>query len=458
MAKWLPAALDYIAQWAAYKVRLHEFSGVSIAVLQDGKPVLATALGQADMAAGVRLTPDHQFRVASHSKTFTTVGVMKLVEAGRLRLDDRVGQHVKGLHKALGRATIGQLLSHSAGVIRDGADGGQWADRRPFLDADELRAELAVAPVLPANTRMKYSNHGFGLAGLAIEAVTGERYGDWMLREVVAKAGLKHTWPDTPTPEMDRLAKGHGTKLLLGQRAIIPGDNPTNALAPATGFVSTATELAKFFSQIDPDAKKSLLHVESRREMTRPHWRVPDLSVEQHYGLGTIQGRIGSWETVGHSGGFQGFLTQTAVLRGQGLTVSVLTNGMDGVPGFFLDGIVRILQAFAGAGSPSKKLADWSGRWWGGPWGALDLVPLGDKVLVASPGLWNPFADAAELAIGKGDEATIAKASGFASHGEAARLVRSKSGKVSEIWLAASRLQTEKAAAKEVRALYQLAG
>lgn len=456
MAKWLPAALDYIPQWVAYQVRQHELPGVSIAVLQDGKSVLEAAFGSADLSTGEALTPARQFRVASHSKTFTASGIMRLVEDGKLRLDDRVGDHVEGLHKSLARATIGQLLSHSAGVIRDGTDGGQWADRRPFLDEEELREALAETPVLPANTRMKYSNHGFGLLGLVIAAVTGQSYDDWIAREVVAKAGLKHTWPDTPTPEMDRLSKGHGTKVLLGQRPIIPGDNPANALASATGFVSTATELARFFSQLDPDAKKSFLSVESRREMTRPHWRVPDISIEQHYGLGTIQGRIGAWEIVGHSGGFQGFLSQTAMVRGQGLTICVLTNSMDGTPGLFLEGIIRILQAFAKRGPPGRKVADWSGRWWGGPWGPLDLVPLGDTVLMAAPGLWNPFLDAGELTV-EGDAGAISKAGGYASHGEAVRLVRNKSGKVVEVWLGASRYQTEKAAAKEVRARYRLA-
>lgn len=457
MAKWLPAALDYIPQWVGYQVRLHELPGVSIALALNGKTVLEAAFGSADLSTGEALTSAHQFRVASHSKTFTASGIMRLVEAGKLRLDDRAGEHVKGLHKSLARATVSQLLSHSAGVIRDGADGGQWADRRPFLDEGELREALADTPVLPANTRMKYSNHGFGLLGLIIAAVTGEAYGEWIAREVVAKAGLKHTWPDTPTPEMDLLSKGHGTKTLLGQRPIIPGDNPTNALASATGFVSTAAELARFFSQLDPAAKKSFLSVESRREMTRPHWRVADLSVETHYGLGTIQGKVGAWETVGHSGGFQGFLSQTAVLRGQGLTVCVLTNSMDGTPGLFLEGIVRILQAFAKHGLPSRKVADWSGRWWGGPWGPVDLVPMGETVLAAAPGLWNPFMDAGELAVGKGDEAVIGKASGFANHGEGARLVRNKAAKVVEVWLGASRFQTEKAAAKETRARYRLA-
>jgi CubicO group peptidase (beta-lactamase class C family) len=89
---------------------------------------------------------------------------MKLRERGKLQLDDAVGRYVRNLHPAIAQATVAQLLSHSAGIIRDGADAGQWDDRRSFLSARELRAALKTAPVIEANTRFKYSNHGYGLA------------------------------------------------------------------------------------------------------------------------------------------------------------------------------------------------------------------------------------------------------------------------------------------------------
>src|SRR6516162_2279154 len=98
--------------------------------------------GYADIVSREPLSPRHRFRVASHSKSFTAAAFMKLREEGRLGLDDRVGRYVDGLNPAIAEATIAQLLSHSTGILRDGSDGGQWQDRRPFLDAAELRADL----------------------------------------------------------------------------------------------------------------------------------------------------------------------------------------------------------------------------------------------------------------------------------------------------------------------------
>jgi D-alanyl-D-alanine carboxypeptidase len=269
MQKWLAAALDYVPRWIEFQLRHTDQPGCVIAAAVDGELVLEQAFGVADLGTSERLTPRHRFRVASHSKSFTAAAIMKLREQGRLKLDDRAGQYVKGLHPDVAETTVAQLLSHSAGLIRDGLDAGQWQDRRPFLDESELRAALAAPPVIPPNSRFKYSNHGFGLAGLVVASITGEAYGTWIKREIIVPAGLAETDPDMPVAADALLARGHSAKLPLGRRVVVPGDNPTNALAAATGFVSTAADLAKFFGQLDPGAERSILPVESRREMTR---------------------------------------------------------------------------------------------------------------------------------------------------------------------------------------------
>src|SRR5260370_38631782 len=177
-------------RWNEYKKRQSEQPGCVIAVADHGKLVLEQAFGSADLDHGTALTPRHRFRVASHSKSFTSAGIMKLREAGRLHLDDMVGHYVGGLHRSIAEATIAQLLSHSAGLVRDGWDSGHWQDRRPFRSTEELKADLRAAPILEANTRFKYSNHGYGLAGLGIEAITGEPYRSWIQRGGVEAAGL----------------------------------------------------------------------------------------------------------------------------------------------------------------------------------------------------------------------------------------------------------------------------
>jgi hypothetical protein len=306
---------------------------------------------------------------------------------------------------------------------------------------------------LPPNSRFKYSNHGFGLAGLVIEAIAGEPYRDWVKREIVAAADLNETEPDMPIAAGAPMARGHGAKLPLGRRLVIPGDNPTHALAAATGFVSTAADLARFFSQLDPDAKHSILSVASRREMTRRQWRDAYSSVERHYGLGIMCGKTADLEWFGHGGAFQGFISRTVVVPQHGLTLSIVTNTVERLAEQWSDGALHIISAFARRGAPEKRLRSWNGRWWN-LWNALDIVPVGDRVLFLTPSSLNPLTDASEVEVTGADTGQIALAPGFGNHGEPVRRSRGADGEVEEVWLGGTRLLPEAKMAAELKARY----
>ncbi len=450
VSDWLPPALDYVDQWLGFQMRLSEQPGCAIAVARQGEVVMEQAFGLADIPSGTGLLPRHRFRVASHSKTFTAAAIMRLREQERVGLDDPVGRYVAGLSGELGEATLGQLLSHSAGLMRDGTDSGHWQNRQPFLDEAGLRAELAHKLVLESGERLKYTNLGFGLLGLVIASVTGEPFGEWMVREITGMAGLAETAPDLPAANAAPLATGHAGRLPLGRMAI-PGHNPTRALAAATGFVATAADIARFFGQLDPAASNSILSTASRREMTRPHWRIPGMEAERHYGLGTICGSVNGHLFFGHTGSFQGFQSRTCVVPDWSISLSVLTNAADGPAGAWTDGALHILNRFAEAGPPNPVVAGWTGRWWS-VWGATDLVPMGDKVMLAAPSLLAPFTDASELSVSSAEEGRIARASGFGSHGEPVRRTLDSDGNATAIRLGGTELLSESTFAAEFMA------
>ena len=453
MDPWLKPALAYVPDWVELQMRHTRQPGCIVAISYDGRIVLERAFGSADLAASEPLTPHHRFRVASHSKSFTAAGIMLLRERQQLRLDDQTGAYVPGLHPEIARTTLTQLLSHSAGVMRDGPDAGQFIARRAFLNRDELLADLQAPPAIDPNTRFKYSNHGFSLLGLVIEAVTGTPYADWITQNVIAPAGLKETTPDTPLPEGTPFARGHTAHWPSGRRWTVPGTEAANAIGPAAGFVSTAGDLVCFFAQLDPDAPRSLLSVASRREMVRPQWRNPHASVEGHYGLEIMSASLNGWDLFGHSGAFLGYASRTAVLPKRNLAISVLTNAIDGSAGTWLEGIIHILRTFATRGAPEPDVSGWTGRYWS-PWGAFDLVPMDDVVLVANPLQINPFQDVAEIAVTSPDEGYLALANGYGSHGEPVRRERDAAGQVASVWLGGNLLRPEAEVAAELSRRY----
>ena len=453
MEPWMQSALGYLRGWIEFQLRTSQRPGCIVAIAHRGKVVAEYAFGQANLATGEKLTPRHRFRIASHSKSFTAAGIMKLREWRKLRLDDPVGQYVKGLHPQVAETTIAQLLSHSAGLTRDGADSGQFVDRRPYLNAKELMAELQLPPAIAPNSRFKYSNHGFGLLGLAIEAITGEPYRIWIEREIVDAAGLRETTADMPLAKSVPFARGHTSRFPLERRLVIPGDNPAHAMASAAGFVSTAADVARYFAQLAPNAKRSVLSAGSRREMTRKHWRNLHGPVEGYYGLGIISGNVAGWDWFGHSGGFQGYISRTAVIPACDLTVSILTNSIDGWAELWIDGAINILRVFKDRGAPKRRIRDWTGRWWT-TWSALDLVPVGDRVVVANPLAINPFMAATEIEITGRDTGRVSLASGYASHGEDVRRIRNKAGNVTDVWLGGADMKREKSLTAEMERRY----
>ncbi|MCS3729744.1 serine hydrolase domain-containing protein [Bradyrhizobium betae] len=453
MDTWLRSAIDYISSWIEFQQTTIQQPGVIVAFAHRGEIVAEHAFGIANLDTGEKLTPRHRCRIASHSKSFTSAGIMKLREQRKLRLDDPVGQYVGGLHPRVAETTIAQLLSHTAGLTRDGADSGQFIDRRPYLSAKELLAELKLPTAIEPGTRFKYSNHGFGLLGLVIEAVTKEPYSVWIKREIVEAAGLRETEPDAPLPKGASFARGHTRRVPLGQRGVIPGDNRTNAMASATGFAATAADTARFFAQLAPNAKKSLLSVASRREMTRHHWRIPQ-SFEGYYGLGIGAGKLDGWDWFGHGGHFQGYISRTCSIPACELTISILSNSIDGAAPFWMDGAMQILRVFRTRGVPDRRVRDWTGRWWT-LWGATDLVPMGNRVLVANPQFNNPFMDSGEIEVTGRDTAKLVSAAGHSSYGEPVRRVRDARGKVSDVWIAGANLKPASVVAKEIERRYK---
>src|SRR3954453_2832944 len=98
MDAWIGAAVEDLPRWSGFQLRAWRQPGCVVAIAHGDRIVLEEAFGAAALSTGEALTPRHRFRAASHSKSFTAAGILNLRDAGRLRLDDRAGAFVEGLH------------------------------------------------------------------------------------------------------------------------------------------------------------------------------------------------------------------------------------------------------------------------------------------------------------------------------------------------------------------------
>jgi CubicO group peptidase (beta-lactamase class C family) len=433
-------ALTYIDRWVEYRQRTRRIPGVAVAVRHRDQTLLSRAYGMADVERDVPLAPGHVFRIASHSKMFTATAVMQLVERGMLRLDDRAGDRLPWLPSGsgeIGRVTVRQLLSHSAGVIRDGEGGGFWQLEREFPDAEELRRVLATTPLVYAeNVRFKYSNFGFGLLGMVVEAASGQPYNAYVQRHVVDALGLGDTGPELDERARARLATGYtGAHFGLERMAVDHLD--TRALSPATGFYSTAEDLCRFAAAHFMGSGE-LLNDESRREMQREHWKAEGTPIS--YGLGIDITTVGERRVIGHAGGFPGFITITRIDPVDRLAVVALTNADDGQAAELASGMLAIIdRAQQAAPAPAADLDRFVGRYWSLA-GPTDVVRFGGQLLALTPEAPNPLDAATELTADGTDELTMSRAMGFRSPGERARFAFDGDGRVTSVRWAAGTL------------------
>jgi CubicO group peptidase (beta-lactamase class C family) len=440
----LEDAAAYIDRWVLYRQRTLRVPGVAIGVGHRGRVVLAAAYGLADVEKNVSMTPEHIFRIASHSKMFTATAIMQLVEQGRVRLDDRIGNRLSWLPSdegQLGRVTVRQLLSHSAGVFRDGPDGGFWQLEREFPDTAEFRELMAsAAPVYPQNERFKYSNHGFSLLGLVIEEASGMPYNDYMRRSVVEPLGLRDTGPELDDHARSRLATGYSPDHYGLER--LPVDHlDTHAMSPATGFYSTVRDLCRF-GAAHALGSGELLSDESKREMQRQHWAIE--GTDRGYCLGLDVIPVDDRRLVGHAGGFPGFITMTRIDPAEQLVVTALTNAGDGPAADLTYGMLKIINRAAKAATepsshPDVDRSRFAGRYWA-LGRTMDVARFGAELVGIAPDPPDPMPMAMELEVEGPDELRIAKAMGFQSPGERVRFTFDDAGAVRKVQWAAQTL------------------
>lgn len=187
-----------------------DFSGC-ISVVKNGKIVFRRAYGYADLPNKIENEIDTRFGTASAGKVFVAVGILRLIEEGRLRFDDTIGGLLGFDWKQIDREiTVRQLLCHTSG-IPDYFDEGvmtEYAELWKDYPNYKIRTSSDIIPLFidkpmmyPAGQKFQYNNTGYVVLGMIIEKITGEPFDLYLAEKVFGPCGMK----DTGYFEMDRL-------------------------------------------------------------------------------------------------------------------------------------------------------------------------------------------------------------------------------------------------------------
>ncbi|MBN2002458.1 MAG: beta-lactamase family protein [Anaerolineae bacterium] len=222
--------------------------GVSIALIEGGEIAYAKSFGYSDKATQTPMTPDTLYQVASVSKGLTAWGIMRLVDEGKIGLDDPVEKYLTRWHippspyDANG-VTVRRLLNHTAGIALEGYGAGvPVGEPLPSLEASLLgdnRGCGAVRLVREPGKAMMYSGGGYTILQLLVEEVTGQVFADYMKKNILNPLGMTDSTFVWDEQVQSRLSRAYGTYYNT-----IP--NQTYIEDAAGGLYSSLNDMARY--------------------------------------------------------------------------------------------------------------------------------------------------------------------------------------------------------------------
>jgi D-alanyl-D-alanine carboxypeptidase len=320
------ARADAIDDYLKTEMEKRRIPGLALAVVRDGAVVKLQGYGFANLEHDVPVTPDTVFELASVTKQFTATAIMKLVEAGKLQVDDPILWHLPRGPETWKGITVRHLLTHTSGLpglaegfkaLRSGGERLNYSAAQLFEAA--TKDALGFAP----GERWEYSDVGYFLLGMIIEHASGERYRDVVEARFFRPLGMTSTSVIDQWKVVKHRAAGYTLREgeLVNIRRVWQIDVPSHY-----GVLSTVKDLVTWDGAL---AAGRVLAASSLAQMWTPVRRTDASTYPYGFGWFVDERRGHQW--IAHAG-----ITGTEYSRfpDDRLTVIVLTNlGNRGVGG-----------------------------------------------------------------------------------------------------------------------------
>lgn len=311
------------------KMKFYHANGVSIAVINNYKIEWVKGYGLADSSEQKPVTPATLFEAGSVSKSLNSLGVLKLVEAGKLELGADINDYLQSWkfpYDSLSKGkkiTIAHLLSHTAGINVHGFYGYERGDTIPtlvqILNGEKPANSVPIKSQFEPGLRFDYSGGGTMISQLIIQDVTGQPYDKFMRDSILKPLGMDNSsFAQPPLPEkLDLLATGYYNdgKPVKGKYYIYPQQ-------AAGGLWTTPTDIAKYIVETQLSllgrSNKILTKKMTKRRLT-PY-------IDTAVALGVFITNKKGARYFGHGGDVEGFVSQYYGSMENGKGVVVMAN------------------------------------------------------------------------------------------------------------------------------------
>lgn len=331
----LVAFIDSIGQHA---IETEKVVGLSIGVAQGDDVLCVRGFGFANVELNVPATADTVYRIGSITKEFTAVGILLLVEDGKISLDDPLEQFLPEYPVKGREITIMHLLHHTSGVKDFTRLPAYRKEIRIDASQDEVLNRFQHLPLdFEPGEKHRYSNSGYFLLGVVIEKTSGRSFEQFVEERLFRPLELERTYCDSPTRIIPDRAAGYTRWDDVLRNA------PYVSLHQTTGAGNLASTVGDLLAWQRAMVNHRLLSAEaSRAMMTRGRLNNGGTF---NYGMGLFLRKLGDHPVVRHGGGILGFRGDLAYYPASGYTIVVLANSENAKAAEISDQIARFLIA-----------------------------------------------------------------------------------------------------------------
>ena len=341
----IKTALPLIDKIYTEYAQQNHFSSIAYGIVVDGKLIHTNYIGFINIEKKINANNQSAYRIASMTKSFTAMAILKLRDEGKLQLDDVASKYIPELKnqfyttKDAPPITIRHLLTHMAGFPED----NPWGDRQLARTDNELMQLLNKKLSFSNNAGVayEYSNLGFTLLGYIIKKVSGLSYENYITKNILQPLGMNHTYWEYNNVSTNNLV--HGYRWLNNNYVEQPllHDGAFGAMG---GMITTIEDFSKYvifnLSVWPPNNNKEIGPVKrsSVREMHHA-WNFSALNTNFKYATGratplaTAYGYGLRWSkdgegrvSIGHTGGLPGFGSNWSILPDYGIGVILFAN------------------------------------------------------------------------------------------------------------------------------------
>ena len=334
------AQSDEVDKIVAAEMLRQKIPGVAVAVIRDGKVIKEKGYGTANVELNIPVTNETAFKIGSISKPMLAIGVMKLVEEGKIGLDDPVGKYFPEAPESWKPIRIRHLLSHTSGIVRE-APGFDPLKIQP--DYDVIKTAFPVPLVFAVGEKYQYCNVGYFSLAEIITRVSGKPWPEYLNELIFKPLNMPAT---RTTSDSEIIPNRAGAYSILGNK--MSNAESYRALRPSGAFYSNLKDMIRFGIALEsggPLKKETLSSMMTAVKLND--------GKDAPYGLGFQVATFRGKKRTGHGGSLSGFRSDLSIFPEDKLTVIVLANLDSAFPAIISNLVADVYIDFPEAARPT---------------------------------------------------------------------------------------------------------